>query len=75
MVFSLTFDDHTKLGEAAGNGGFFIQTSSGLEVNWLNLQGGPVKISNASWLVEPGKIELHAFQVNASLVHQRFICG
>jgi hypothetical protein len=70
--FSVTIDDHTKLGEAVGNGGFLLQTTDGLEASWINLQGGPVKINKTFLLVEPRKIELHAFQVNALLTQQRF---
>jgi hypothetical protein len=69
----VTIDDHTKLGEASGNGAFLLQCGDGLEISWLNLQGGPVKSGQTYWLAEPGRIELHAFDVNAQRTQQRFL--
>ncbi|MDR4498703.1 MAG: hypothetical protein MRK02_12415 [Candidatus Scalindua sp.] len=68
----LTIDDHNKLGEASGSGGFLLKTDAGLKADCMNVQNGPIALHNTGWIVEPGKIELHAFKANAMSSHQRF---
>lgn len=68
----LSIDDHNKLGEASGIGGYLLKSGKGLKADWVNLAGGPVSLNHGSWLIEPGKIELHAFNANAHFASQRF---
>jgi hypothetical protein len=67
----LSIDDHSNLGEASGIGGYLLKSNKGQKAGWVGLKGGPVALNHASWLIEPGRIELHAFNAGGFIATQR----
>jgi hypothetical protein len=66
----VSMDDHTRLGAASGNSGYVVKAGRGIKATLAD--GNSFSINEASWLLEQGKIELHAWNANADTLSRRF---
>ena len=68
----LTFEDHNKLGEAAGNGAFLLHATGDLAADFMKPGGDSIQLGETFWIAEPAKITLYAFEAKAANVFQRY---